>query len=268
MPQPTRGSTWSVTINNPTQSDEENIALARQKGWRVEGQLERGANGTPHYQLAVKTPQVRFSAVKKQFPRAHIEAARNPTALAQYVVKEDTREGELTTGQSMYPSQQTVWEWFGSLNLTEEKLSDEYKRYARECTQRDISAQRAYDWKQEWMLEQFDRVMAQKIAEGYYCELIAVNPQVRSAIKKFGVAICERLRRQKTDRQTDQNLVSSQGITNADEDTCAQVAPRVLEGIVSDGESSDDYEESSCSSDEGSDESASEESSEGDDFSE
>lgn len=91
----TRATCWSLTINNPTKSDEEWIQQARQKGWQVEGQLEKGKEGTEHYQLMVKTPQVRFSAVKKQFPRAHIEIARNPAALAQYVAKEETREADL-----------------------------------------------------------------------------------------------------------------------------------------------------------------------------
>lgn len=86
-----RGTCWSLTINNPTQDDEDAIHIARQKGWKVEGQKERGEQGTEHYQLMLRTPQVRFSAVKKQFPRAHIELARNPSALATYVSKEETR---------------------------------------------------------------------------------------------------------------------------------------------------------------------------------
>lgn len=221
MPSPDRASHWSVTINNPVKADEENIALARQKGWKVEGQLERGENGTPHYQLAVRTPQVRFSAVKKAFPRAHIEVARNSAALDKYVVKEETREGQLTTEQSQYPSQQMVWQWFGSLNFTEESLSLHYRDYVRVCAEREISPKRSYDWKQEYMLEQFDLVMAQKISEGYYCELIAVNPQIRSAVKKFGVAICQRHHRQKTDRQTDEIIVSVPVINNG-EDTCEE----------------------------------------------
>ena len=85
-----RASVWSVTINNPTQTDEYNISEARQKGWKVEGQLERGEQGTEHYQLILRTPQVRFSAVKQVFPRAHIEVARNVGALTAYVHKEDT----------------------------------------------------------------------------------------------------------------------------------------------------------------------------------
>lgn len=32
-----RASCWSLTINNPTAADEEQINLARQRGWKVEG---------------------------------------------------------------------------------------------------------------------------------------------------------------------------------------------------------------------------------------
>lgn len=77
-----RSRYWSLTINNPTQEDEEAIALARQRGWKVEGQKEVGKEGTPHYQLCLDcSQQQRFSAVKKAFPRAHIEAAKSVVAL-------------------------------------------------------------------------------------------------------------------------------------------------------------------------------------------
>lgn len=207
-----RSTCWSVTINNPTGADEENIALARQRGWKVDGQKERGESGTEHYQLMVKTPQVRFSALKKQFPRAHIEAARNTAALSQYVTKEETRVATLPTQQNQYPSQQTVWQWFGSLDITETKLSDEYRAYENRSREREIQPDRYYDWKQTYLLDQFDAVMTEKIAEGFYCELIAVNPQIRSAVKKFGMAIIERHRRQ-TDRQTDEIIVPTTIIT-------------------------------------------------------
>jgi len=86
-----RSTCWSLTINNPTKDDVEQINLARQRGWKVEGQLEKGLEGTQHYQLRLMTPQVRFSSVKKAFPRAHIEVARDPIALGKYVTKEATK---------------------------------------------------------------------------------------------------------------------------------------------------------------------------------
>jgi len=199
-----RATAWSVTINNPTQSDEENIALARQKGWKVEGQLERGASGTPHYQLIVKTPQVRFSAVHKQFPRAHIEQARNVTALQQYVHKQETREGELSTSQEKYPSMSKTWDlfyqWIEERKLLFSMLS----------------------WDGDEFLKHFDSCMEDLIIDGYYVESMAVNPAVRSAVKKFGYAIIQRSQNQinsqttqtKTDRQTDEKNVAVKDITN------------------------------------------------------
>lgn len=91
-----RATMWSITINNPTAEDREAIELARQKGWKIEGQFEKGEEGTLHLQLAVRTPQLRFSTMKKHFPRAHIEIARNAAAFLQYVNKADTRVGLLS----------------------------------------------------------------------------------------------------------------------------------------------------------------------------
>lgn len=199
-----RATAWSVTINNPTKSDEENIALARQKGWRVEGQLERGEQGTQHYQLLVKTPQVRFSAVKKSFPRAHIEVARNIAALEQYVHKEETREGGLQQESNLYPSLQKVWDMFTEW-IQMRRLHTNY-----------------IDANEEEKLYMFDTFIGRCIEQGYIVELIAVNPQIRSAIKKYGEKIYFRSLRRQTDRQTDENNTSQSVITNASEETVSQ----------------------------------------------
>lgn len=197
-----RGNCWSITINNPVASDEEAIATARQRsGWSIVGQLEQGEGGTPHYQLMLKTPQVRFSAVKKVFPRAHIEKARNASALTTYVQKEETRIGELIESNAMYPSLQTAFDMFEVWFTAQELDPDEY-----------VGGQ--------W-LHVFDKFCAVKIVEGYVLETLAVNPQVRSAVKKFGLQIYQRskARRQKTDRQTE--LISRQA-TNANEEEDAR----------------------------------------------
>nr|WPR18612.1 MAG: replication polyprotein [Chemarfal virus 231] len=191
---------WSVTINNPTASDEENIATARQKGWKVEGQLEKGDNGTPHYQLHVTSKgQVRGRAVKDQFPRAHIEIARSVKHLEQYVVKEDTRVGQLPTTQDLYPSLQKLWDMFA------EWLDNKTTNW--------------WDWGPEKALHEFDLFIGDKIEEGYVVETMAVNPQIRSAVKNYFVRIIYRsnIRRQKTDRQTADNNVEVNSITNATE---------------------------------------------------
>ena len=103
-----RATCWSITINNPTQEDYEAIKNLP-AGWSILGQPEVGEKeGTPHLQLCLKTLQVRPSAVKKQFRRAHIEVARNPKALMKYVQKEETRAGELIQVKSQIP---TIFEY-------------------------------------------------------------------------------------------------------------------------------------------------------------
>ena len=194
MDKQTKSTNWSVTINNPTQNDEEYLALARQKGWKVEGQLEKGDNGTPHYQLLVTCKgQQRFTAIKKAFPRAHIEPARDVVALKKYVNKEETRVGQLPTQNEQYPSCSKLMAWYGEYYDTQRKL------VGHECFDR---------------LDVFDQMICSKIRQGYYVESMGVNPQIRSSIKNYGKAIAdrERLHRQKTDRQTSQDIISESGI--------------------------------------------------------
>jgi len=196
-----RGTCWSVTINNPVACDEDAISSARQRsGWSVEGQLEQGTNGTPHYQLMVKTPQVRFSALKKQFPRAHIELARNKEALAEYVKKDDTRVAELPQSSEQYPSLQRMWDMFA------EWVPDQTKG--------------AYlDFGPDAYLEIFDKFINYHIARGYVLETMGVNPQMRSCVKLYGASIIARsqLRRQETDRQTDEYIISTSIKQNGEE---------------------------------------------------
>jgi hypothetical protein len=174
-----RASCWSVTINNPIDADEYNIASARQKGWKVEGQLEKGEQGTTHYQLFVRTPQVRFSHMKRMFPRAHIEVARNVSALQTYVNKEETRVASLKVDQAFYPTQTQIFSWYGSY----------YRDVKKDCP-------RATN------LEIFDLLVAQKIRQGFYIGAECMNPQIRSYIKKFGEHIAHR-ELTTLDRQTD-----------------------------------------------------------------
>lgn len=84
---------WSITLNNPTAEELKVWETATTHHWvkEVIGQIERGEAGTEHIQGMLKTVAVRFAQVKKLFPRAHIEVARNTAALQQYVQKDDTR---------------------------------------------------------------------------------------------------------------------------------------------------------------------------------
>ena len=203
-----RANSWSITINNPVASDEENIALARQKEWKVEGQKEVGENGTPHYQLLVKTPQIRFSAVKKVFPRAHIEIARNVKALEQYVTKEETRVGQLPQVSELYPSLQKLWDMFYVYLMDRDSLSELHL-----CKYKP----------DEW-LSTFDNFICKMIEKGYVVETMAVNPQIRSAIKNYGFSIFLRSKiRRQTDRQTDEKNVEVNSIPDAESSSCSSV---------------------------------------------
>lgn len=189
-----RGTCWSVTINNPTKSDEEWIAQARlNRGWKVYGQLEKGAQGTEHYQLMVTTPQVRFSAIKKAFPRAHIELARDKNALAKYVSKEDTRLGQLPSSPE-FVTPNKLMSWYGEYYDQVVSLHGEDRLP---------------------LLDIFDTMIKQKIMEGFYVESYGANPQIRAQIKQYGKAIAfrERLLRRQKDRQTTENILPQEDIT-------------------------------------------------------
>lgn len=198
-----RATAWSVTINNPTSQDYEEINLARQKGWTVEGQVERGAEGTPHLQLMVKTPQVRFSAVKKAFARSHIEAARNVAALATYVAKEETRESPLPTTSDKYPSLSKFWDLIYQTMI--------------EWNWLDMSEGYPCGWWKDAppkrdALAMFDTAVGALIEAGYYVEGIGSNPSTRSAWNKWKWQILRRSYQnacKQTDRQTDSECVQS-----------------------------------------------------------
>lgn len=188
-----RGSCWSITINNPTEKDDEEIARARQKKWQVLGQKEVGENGTPHYQLMVRTPQVRFAAVKKTFSRAHIELAKNPGALATYVHKEDTRLSPLQSSQDLFPSLCKFWELILmyitkikclDLDIEDDDLVESIIDHNGETNE--------MNFERKDPLKIFDEASAYLIRRGYNVETLAVNPQTRAAWKTFYSSIIYR----------------------------------------------------------------------------
>lgn len=200
MPDDDRATCWSLVINNPKPSDDEDIATALQKGWRIDGQLEKGEKeGTPHYQMILRTPQVRFAAVKKQFPRARIEVARNPAALSAYVRKEETRAGTLPTSQERYPSQakffDLVWD-----EILADPTKSEFKRASNGMF---ISPKNAL-------------VFATKelIKKGYMVENVCCNPMTIQAWTYFHPEFLIR----KTNRQTDAERVQMATTEDEQED--------------------------------------------------
>lgn len=252
-----RASTWSLTINNPTSSDWEDLDHARQRGWKVEGQSEVGKDGTPHLQLLLRTPQVRFSAVKKIFRRAHIEPARNAAALSNYVNKEETRVAPLPTGSDSYPSMSKFWyllakkmnhnhpQWTAndkSALLHPDELSEENGHTPRRAYMYSDTYDRIVE---RDPLKHLDVWTEELIAEGYHVESLASNPAVRSAWKKWWRAIVYRA--METARQTDSVHLPTINVDteehnqlNADDHARTQAAPGVLERLDPDGESSED----------------------------
>lgn len=169
-----RATCWSITINNPTESEYTQQLPAK---WTLKGQIEQGKEGTVHYQGMLTTPQVRFSAVKKVFNRAHIEVARNRSALASYVNKEETRlqavPDNVSTIPTLFDYQHIIARRWNDDEFDE--LLQKWKRLddAKKCIG-DIA------------LDYVDTLVAEDIEAGLCgVEYIAINPMWRSAWKKF-----------------------------------------------------------------------------------
>jgi len=170
-----RATCWSITINNPT---EEDMRPRLPSGWKLQGQIEEGEEGTEHFQGMLNTPQSRFSAIKAVFPRAHIEIARDKKALQAYVHKEDTRVRtiEQSVGLTAFALQDKVLELWDD---------DEFMSY-----------QTAWKYVDDCYLRFADNKVRYLIAKGLAggVEFVAINPMWRTSWKKFGPAIVARYR--------------------------------------------------------------------------
>jgi len=177
-----KSSCWSITINNPTAEEVKCVM----PGWTLQGQYEVGKEGTRHFQGMLKTPHVRFSAIKKMFPRAHIEVARKPEALEVYVHKEDTRESEYTQVSTpnifmLQTEVASLWD------------AEVWSKMIADC-------QPGHEG--DMALSYVDTIVSTLITEGAQgIEFTAVNPMWRSSWKRFWRAIVAR--QSVKDRQTD-----------------------------------------------------------------
>lgn len=170
-----RATCWSITINNPTQEDYEAIKNIP-AGWSVLGQPEVGEEGTPHLQLCIKTPQVRWSAVKKHFVRGHIEVARNQKALTKYVQKEETRAGDLIQVKSQIP---TIFEY--QTIIAKQWIEDDFQ----ERLKRSLQVTKVPDIDEVAMCY-IDSLVSADIRSGRRgAEWISINPMWRCSWKKF-----------------------------------------------------------------------------------
>ena len=262
-----RASNWSVTINMKTISKDkadEFIQNARQSGWEVNGQLEQGEQGTEHYQLHVKTPQVRFSAVKRMFPTAHIEVARNVKALKQYVNKEESRIGALPDKDEKYVTSSGLWLMVYREFKPSRTCDDKDGWNEGECSGEPDGEVRFYHESDQRQLDKdplawLDMVVSRFIRRGIFVDQLITNPAIRSFWKKFYSDILYRARQE--DRQTDRQaeILSRQGgITSEDagEDSSSEAQSDSEESPSSylSGRVSDEDSESFCSSEECSDE--------------
>lgn len=91
-----RARDWCFTDNNPVVSAEELTELfsSNSKVKYASWQLERGLEGTPHFQGYVEMTNVAtLAAMKKLLPRAHWETRKGSREAARaYSMKEDSRE--------------------------------------------------------------------------------------------------------------------------------------------------------------------------------
>lgn len=182
-----RGTCWSITINNPVEGDYKCDLPA---GWKLTGQMEVGETGTEHYQGMLKTTQVRFSAIKKVFPRAHIELAKNAKALEKYVHKVDTRAKEVADNVSTIP---TLFDYQGIIASmwVEEEFQRRWNAVVQDATEHvkpsnlpdmDVVAMRY-----------IDSLVATDIENGRRgAEFIGINPMWRSSWKLFWRSIITR----------------------------------------------------------------------------
>jgi len=208
-----RATLWSLTINNPTPQE---VDGALPPGWSLEGQYEEGSEGTRHFQGLLKTTQVRFSAVKRQFPRAHIEVARNEAALRSYVHKEETRVAEFTPVRTpnIFELQRTVaTRWVDAEYISiRDSLADLHKKDA--------------------VLLYADRLVDQLIRDGWRgIEFISVNPMWRSSWSRHAHAILARTRAEASadiDRQTDSETLEAEAVR--DDNNRQSALNRIISG--------------------------------------
>ena len=188
-----KGTCWSITINNPTDEDYQSIEALKHvkivKEWK--SQLEQGENGTPHIQGMLKTESIRFAQVKKLFPRAHIEKAKNALALAQYVEKEDTKVASLEGYKALQPTD--IYKHITTAYDSLESLTECYKQTRKK--QLDIWESFGGKGKipeDTFALKLLDRHVSELIKKGAIVEFVCSNPSFRTAFKTYFLAIMYR----------------------------------------------------------------------------
>jgi len=243
---------YSVVINNPTAEDEACINEARENGYIIEGQLEKGKNGTPHYQLAVGTTDS-WRDVKDAFPRANVQEARDPEALRQYCVKTETRLVDFTLPaakpkQRCPPNKLTNVEFFDGLLST---------MWDTACTSGNPSQARLLQSiESDTSMTLYDAAVKQWMGDASTPQFAldlgtrAIRPDVRAIYRRYRSAIATMW------TPPEENIDLPMHIQDADEDEGSEQAAGVLgrkheddEG-VSEGSEDEDGEDDSDSGEE------------------
>lgn len=172
-----RSTCWSITI-----FDDAYITTNYPKTWELKGQLEKCPDTEKvHYQGMLTTPQERFSAIKKVFPKAHIEKARKPKALIQYVKKEDTRLQSIPDRKGEIP---TLWDY--SDHIVEIWNEEDFKTLCDDFEENASLADKTKTTTDDLALRYIDSLISEEIRNGAKgIMFIAINPMFRSALKKF-----------------------------------------------------------------------------------
>lgn len=142
----------------------------------LSGQLEKGENETTHIQGMIRTDYGRFfNKLRAALPRAHIEPAKNPVALANYVQKEETRVGSISTAK--VATQATLQERvYVQLMMKRTEEDGPMADYIRENA---VNIRARAD-------EIIDEGVRSLIMDGYFgIEFVMSNNQVRGAFKRY-----------------------------------------------------------------------------------
>jgi hypothetical protein len=91
-----RSRNWILTVNNYTKTDLTTLENLREKISEGNWQSEIGKNGTEHLQIGLSFKNAKtFKQMKKHFPTAHIEIAKNKFAVLEYCKKMKTSDGNI-----------------------------------------------------------------------------------------------------------------------------------------------------------------------------
>lgn len=167
--------------------------------WHLEGQIEQGHDSQQqlHAQLFLKTEHTRGTKIAKHFPNCYINQAKNPFALQNYVHKEDTRVAEFKTVENRSPQWHVVCDKFFDWLIINEPFYGHIKDDLEE--------------RESPRLVYWDKFINYSITEGMRIELIGVNPQYRSAVRRYWdgfITMAER-RNTSVDRQTDRQILDA-----------------------------------------------------------